>query len=425
LQGIDRAAVIHNGGQGCSFLGKVLLTKHFHEPIALVSTKIFSEDLVLGGPELLAAAVRDVLEKQKPDLVATLSSGLSEVKGDDPQSALRGIDAGSAVLIPIATPDYAGGLEEGFAAAVTALVALALPGTRDGRRVNILAGPGLTPADCRELSAIADAFGLQATLIPDLSALEGGRSGYAAITAGGTQLAAIRAMGSAGLTIALGASLTGAAAHLERTCGVPYQVLPYPIGLVAADAFFDLLAATSCNTLPRRFERERRILVDGMRDAMTAFGGCRAAVALETDAACALSGIFQEMNTTVAQVIVPTTSQTLSTISAQRVEVGDFASLEQGIDILVAGSHGELPARDLHAAHFVWGFPIFERLGHCQRVNVGYRGTLGLINDIGNAIIARALRPQDYSGFCLRTPKSHHADRHMVSPSEEDVLPCG
>jgi nitrogenase molybdenum-cofactor synthesis protein NifE len=386
LQGVDRAAVLHHGAQGCSFLGKVLLTKHFHEPIALVSTKIFSEDLVLGGPELLAAAVRDVLEKQKPDLVATLSSGLSEVKGDDPKSVLRGIDAGSSVLVPIATPDYAGGLEEGFAAAVTALVALAVPGTRDGRRVNILAGPGLTPADCRELGAIADAFGLEATLLPDLSALEGGRSGYSGLASGGTPLAAIRNMGSAGLTIALGACLAGAAGSLERSCGVPYRVLPYPIGLAAADAFFDLLEATSGNTHTGRFARERRILVDGMRDAMTAFGGCRAAVALETDAAVAISGLLAEMNATVAQAIVPTAAPALRTINAQRVEVGDFAALVHGVDILVAGSHGELPARDRHAAHFVWGFPVFERLGHCHRVNIGYRGTLGLVNDIGNAM---------------------------------------
>jgi len=394
LQGIDRAAVIHHGAQGCSFLGKVLLTKHFHEPIALVSTKIFSEDLVLGGPELLAAAVRDMIEKQSPDLVATLSSGLSEVKGDDPKAVLSGIDAGSVILLPIATPDYAGGMEEGFAAAVTALAALAVPGTRDTQRVNILAGPSLTPADCSELQSIASAFGLDATLLPDLSALEGGREGYSAITSGGTTLARIRAMGSAGLTIALGASLTGAAAALERSCGVPYRVLPYPIGLAPADTFLELLAATSGTPLPRRFERERRILVDAMRDAMTAFGGRRAAVALETDSAVAICGLLTEMNAAVTQAVVPTGAAAMKTISARRVDVGDFASLEAGFDLLVAGSHGELPARDLRAAHFVWGFPVFERLGHCQRVNIGYRGTLALVNDIGNAIMARAHRPQ-------------------------------
>jgi len=386
LQGIDRAAVIHNGAQGCSFLGKVLLTKHFREPIALVSTQVFSEDLVLGGPALLAAAVRDVLEKQQPDLIAMLSSGLSEVKGDDPEAALRGIDMGSVDILPIATPDYTGGLEEGFAAAVTALVALALPGTRKQRRVNILAGPGLTPADCRVVRSIAASCGLVATILPDLSALEGGRGGYSGLASGGTPLAAIRDMGRACLTIALGASLAGAAARLEQTCGVPFKVLPYPIGLAAVDVFLDLLAATRGLPVPDRCERERRILVDGMRDAMTAFGGSRAAIALEADAAVALAGLFTEMNATVSQAVLPTASPALGSVSALRVDVGDFSSLEAGIDLLVAGSHGELPARDLHAAHFVWGFPVFDRLGHCQRVNIGYRGTLGLVNDIGNAL---------------------------------------
>jgi nitrogenase molybdenum-cofactor synthesis protein NifE len=390
LQGVDRAAVIHHGAQGCSFLGKVLLTKHFREPIALVSTKIFSEDLVLGGPELFAAAVRDVLEKQRPDLVATLSSGLSEIKGDDLPAVLRGIDAGETVLLPVATPDYAGGLEEGYAAAVTALVGLALPGERDRRRVNILAGPGLTPADCRELDSIAGVFGLLATVLPDLSALEGGRSGYTAVTAGGTRLAQIRAMGGASLTIALGSCLSGAAARLEKACGVPFQVLPYPIGLAAADALFTLLARVGGCSIPGRLERERRILVDGMRDAMTAFGGRRAALALETDAAVAVASLFAEMNATVTQVVVPTASPALVAVNAQRVDVGDYATLSGGFDLLVAGSHGELPARDLQAAHFVWGFPVFERLGHCHRVNVGYRGTLALVNDIGNTLIGGA-----------------------------------
>jgi nitrogenase molybdenum-iron protein NifN len=305
-------------------------------------------------------------------------------------SALRGVDTGSAATIAIRTPDYAGGLEEGFAAAVTSLLALATPGTRDARRVNILAGPGLTPADCSELHTIAAAFGLAATILPDLSALEGGRRGYSGLAAGGTPLAAIRAMGGACLTIALGASLAGAAAGLERSCGVPYRVLPYPTGLASTDAFFELLAATGGLAVPGRFGRERLILVDGMRDAMTAFGGRRAAVALETDSAVAICGLLNEMNAAVTQAVVPTGAAGLNTINARRVDVGDFASLEEGFDLLVAGSHGELPARDLGASHYIWGFPVFERLGYCQRVNIGYRGTLALVNDIGNRLIGGA-----------------------------------
>jgi nitrogenase molybdenum-iron protein alpha/beta subunit len=167
---------------------------------------------------------------------------------------------------------------------------------------------------------------------------------------------------------------------------VPFTVLSYPIGLAATDAFLELLSDIAGLAAPEPLARERRILVDGMRDAMTAFGGRRAALALESDAAVAISSLLAEMGATVTQAVVPAASASLRAIAATRVDLGDFASLEGGADLLVAGSHGELPARDLHAAHFVWGFPVFGRLGHCQRVNVGYRGTLGLVNDIGNAM---------------------------------------
>jgi len=147
-----------------------------------------------------------------------------------------------------------------------------------------------------------------------------------------------------------------------------------------------LLAESSGRAVPRRFGRERRILVDGMRDAMTAFGGRRVALALETDAAVAIAGLLAEMNAAVAQAVVPTLSPAARDIRAERVDLGDFGTLAAGVDLLVAGSHGDLPSRDIGARHFTWGFPVFERLGHCQRVNVGYRGTLGLVNDIGNAL---------------------------------------
>jgi nitrogenase molybdenum-iron protein NifN len=96
------------------------------------------------------------------------------------------------------------------------------------------------------------------------------------------------------------------------------------------------------------------------------------------------------MNATVAQAVVPTASPALAGVNALRVDVGDYTTRDRGVELLVAGSHGELPARDLRAAHFVWGFPVLERLGHCQRVNIGYRGTLGLVNDIGNTLIGGA-----------------------------------
>ena len=51
FQGIDNSIPVIHGAQGCSFLAKVLLTKHFREPVALASTKLFTEDVVMGSEE--------------------------------------------------------------------------------------------------------------------------------------------------------------------------------------------------------------------------------------------------------------------------------------------------------------------------------------------------------------------------------------
>ena len=66
LQGIDGALPIIHGAQGCTFLGKVLLTKHFREPIALASSKLFAEDVVMGSEDRLIKTIEGFIEKNNP-----------------------------------------------------------------------------------------------------------------------------------------------------------------------------------------------------------------------------------------------------------------------------------------------------------------------------------------------------------------------
>src|SRR3990170_6403207 len=125
LQGIHRALPIIHGAQGCTFLGKVLLTKHFREPIALASTKLFVEDVVMGSEGKLSTTVQGFIEKNNPDLIGVLTSGLSEVKGDDIEAEVRrqmSEDRSKTRVIHISTPDFEGGLETGYARAVEAII---------------------------------------------------------------------------------------------------------------------------------------------------------------------------------------------------------------------------------------------------------------------------------------------------------------
>jgi len=64
FQGIHRAVPIIHGAQGCNFLGKVLLTGHFREPIAMVSSKLFVENVVMGSEENIIKTVESSDRKE-------------------------------------------------------------------------------------------------------------------------------------------------------------------------------------------------------------------------------------------------------------------------------------------------------------------------------------------------------------------------
>jgi nitrogenase molybdenum-cofactor synthesis protein NifE len=385
FQGVDRAAVVLHGAQGCNFLGKALLTKHFREPVSMVSTKLFVEDVVMGSEERLAKVVEEVRSKENPAIIGVLTTGLSEVKGDDIAMAFKGLDTGMPV-IHVPTPDYKGGLEEGYALVVERLAALAKPGERNRRLVNILAGSALTPGDINEVKDTLGEFGLEAVVLPDLSAMDGGREGFSPLASGGTTLGQIRSMGTALVTIAIGPDMEKAGELLREKCGVPFTVFDSLTGIRNADRFYRLLSKAAGMVVPRNYQRDRRILIDGMRDAAVCFGGRKVALAQETGKALALSTLLSEMGVEVPLAVIPAKTEAAQRIIAEKILVGDFSEISGIFDLLVAGSHGAQAAEALGVPHMVWGFPVFDRLGFNASVNVGYKGTLSLINTIGNML---------------------------------------
>jgi nitrogenase molybdenum-iron protein alpha/beta subunit len=310
--------------------------------------------------------------------------------------ALAGLGHGSTELLHVPTPDYKGGLEQGYAAAVERLAGLATTGPTDARRVNILAGPGLTPADVNEVRDIAESFGLEPVILPDLSALDGSRPGFSPLASGGITVDSIRAMGTAAMTVALGQGLARAASIIEKNCDVPSTVLDGISGLAGTDRFMEMLCGLSGGAVPARLERQRRALVDGMRDAVARVAGTRVILAQEVDTAVALSALLSEAGARVTLAVVPADSPAARSIRAEEVMVGDYGCIRGEADLLIAGSHGRMAAGDLGIPHLEWGFPVFERLGHNASLSAGYRGGLEMVNRIGNKL----MEATHESGIC-------------------------
>jgi nitrogenase molybdenum-cofactor synthesis protein NifE len=392
FQGIHRALPVIHGAQGCTFLGKVLLTRHFREPIALAGTKIFAEDVVMGSDERLTRTVTGFIEKDRPDVIGVLTTGLTEVKGDDIAAVVKSMNllqSGTRV-VAVPTPDYEAGLEKGYASAVEALVALADdPSSRVAARragqLNVLAGHHLTPADFFELREVIESFGLTPVLLPDLAALDGSRQGISPLAVGGAGIQEILAMAYSQFTIAIGSSMERAAQRLHDLFGIPYRVFGGVSGLDDTDLFMESLQQLSGRPLPRTQERMRRVLIDTMRDAHFYTAGKKVCVALEPDHAFQTSRWLSEMAANIPLVIVPTDSPAASLIQAEKVIVGSLADIEGEPDLIISNSHAADRAARLNVPLLHAGFPSYKVFG-ASRVTVGYRGTAALIRQAAEAL---------------------------------------
>jgi len=388
LQGIDRALPIIHGAQGCTFLGKVLLTSHFREPIALATSKLFVEDVVMGSEEKLIETIRGAIAKSEPALIGVLTTGLSEIKGDDVARVVRqlNIQNSKVKVIQVPTPDYTGGLENGYARTVEAIIRSIEPGvgSSDNNTINILAGPHLTPADFSELREIVESFGLKPILLPDLSALDGSRQGVSPLASGGTTVAELEMMSDAVLTIALGASMEQAAKQLREKFGINYCVLDRCAGLAGADLLMRTLADASNRAVSGKYERQRRVLVDAMRDSQEYFGGKKACLALEPDHAVQIAAWLDEMGMSTELAIIPTLSGAADRIHARAVDIGDLFSIQGEFDLLIASSHGRSTAKRLGIPLLEMGFPVHKTFGYTAKVTIGYRGSLSMMHEAAN-----------------------------------------
>jgi nitrogenase molybdenum-cofactor synthesis protein NifE len=394
FQGVHRAVPVLHGAQGCNFLGKVLMTSHFREPISMVSSKLFVEDVVMGSDENLIKTIEGLIIKNAPDVIAVLTTGLSEVKGDDIRGGLKQSAAeGSAWIIPVTTPDYEGGMETGYTRAVEAIICMIAEKAANRRSpvksglVNVMASSYLTPADFTEVRDIIEGFGLEAVMIPDLASLDGSRQGVSALALGGVTVAELESATGAEFTIAIGASMERPAEKMKGLFGTEYKLFDSLFGEENTKMFLETLAMISGLPVPARFERQRRVLTDALRDAH--FHTCRkkVCVALEPDHAVAMSGLLCEMGCTTGRVVIPQPAASSSRIMAKEVLVGDIDCVGEGSDLLVSNSHAAETAKRLKTPLYQSGFPVNRILGATSRVTVGYRGTLNTINEIGNLLM--------------------------------------
>jgi nitrogenase molybdenum-iron protein NifN len=229
-------------------------------------------------------------------------------------------------VVAVSTPDFAGCLESGFAAAVKALTEdlvreASAAGTQLGRRprlVNVLVGSALTPGDLEHLKDLIEAFDLRPLVLPDLSdALDGHLTGedFSPLTIGGTPVGELSTLGDARAILVVGESMVAAADALHGRTGVPDHRFAHLMGLDAVDALVATLAEIAGRPVPvrlerlERLERQRAQLQDAMLDCHFALGMARLAIAADADLLAAFSQLLAGVGAETVAAVAPASKQ--------------------------------------------------------------------------------------------------------------------
>lgn len=406
--GIDRCLPLLHGSQGCTAFALVLAVRHFREAIPLQTTAVSELSAILGGGENLEQAIANIRERARPRLIGICSTALTETRDEDIAGDLRSMRAehpewADLSLVYAATPDFSGGLQEGWSRAIEAVISELVPGGNGRRRlrqINLLAGSHLSAGDVEALKDLIADFGLIPIVLPDLSGSLDGHvpEDHVPTTLGGTTVEEIRRMNQSVLTLAIGEHMRGSAELLQERAGVPFRVFGRLTGLEATDAFVTELMTVSGASAPPRLRRQRSRLVDAMLDGHSYFAGRGVAIAAEPDLLFALASFIAELGASVTVAVSPTNSPVLAKLPTESVTIGDLDDFEQaigeapGIDLLVSNAHAQESARRFDLPLLRAGFPIFDRLGAAQQVIVGYEGTRDLLFQLANSFTERASR---------------------------------
>lgn len=407
--GVHECMPHSHGSQGCCSFHRMFLTRHFKDP-AMASSSSFTEGAsVFGGGTNLKTSAKNIFDIYNPKIIAVHTTCLSETIGDDLNALIQGIDIPEGkYMVHTNTPSYKGSHITGFSNMVASFITyLTLPTKKKKNKVTLLPG-FINPGDMRELKRIATAMDVNYTMLPDTSGvLDSPMTGkFEMYPKGGTTVEEIIGLGTSELTLAFGKFASEFPAEaLEKKCNVPYQLLSTPIGVSATDEYILALQSYSKNEVPYEIEEERGQLVDILIDIHPYTYYKKVAIFGDPDTVLGIAEFVMEMGMIPKYLLTGTPGEAFEKAATELFlkyglqdckakANGDLYELHQwikqeGVDLLIGGTHGKYIARAEDIPFVRAGFPIIDRYVHSYMPIVGYKGGMRLAELVANALMER------------------------------------
>jgi nitrogenase molybdenum-iron protein NifN len=416
FRGIEGAVPYLHGSQGCATYMRRYIISHFREPIDIASSSLGEKHAVYGGGPNLKLGLKNVIDKYHCGLIGLATTCLTETIGDDVSMLTKEFrqefqellnDGDYTEIVNVSTPSYGGTHMEGFHAALRAVVDQISGSEPSHDGINLFPG-FVSPEDTRYLQEVLDDFGLEGTILPDISVTLDGTavSQYEKLPSGGTPIEAIKAMGGSSASIEFGRALPlglSAGTVLQDKFSVPLYKMGLPVGLRETDRFFEVLESVSGRPTPEKYLLERGRLIDALVDGHKYVSGKRAVVYGEEDLVVGLTSFLTEMG--AHPVVCASGGSSGHLHEAVEAVTHDILKepplVKDGVDfyeigleaeallpeLLLGNSKGYYLARQWEVPLVRVGFPIHDRFGGQRIAHVGYRGALSLLDTIANTVI--------------------------------------
>ncbi len=406
FRGIEGCMPLFHGSQGCSTYMRLYLAHHFREPVDIASSALSEKGAVYGGAANLLQGLKNVIAGYGPKAVGIATTCLAETIGDDVPQIIREFgrepEAKEVTIFNVSTPSYKASHEEGYRAALKAVVQSLAKRSKPNGKINLLLGSIVSPSDVRYLKRLLGDWGQGYILLPDISeSFDAPFSpDFPRIPAGGTSLGEIRDTGSSAATVTIGACADGKEAgdYLQEEFDVPHFALPLPLGLESTDMFVGRLEELTGLALPEEYEKERGRLLDTMVDAHKHLAEVRTCVYGDTEMVLGLSRLMKELGMSPQILATGTASPNFDRLArelapAAKVITGaDFSQIEvevaaRDVELMVGPFTGRQTARAKERPLLRVGFPNHDRFGAARQLVLGYEGAGRLVDAMANALI--------------------------------------
>ncbi|MDR3063671.1 MAG: nitrogenase, partial [Methanobrevibacter sp.] len=301
MMGVKNAMPLIHGSQGCATYMRFQLIRHFREPIEVASTSLSEKTVIYGGEVNLLKGLKNISEKQNPEIIGVMSTCLTETIGDDVYGAISKFeDANVGLKLPemfsIETPSYAGSHIEGYDKAILSMLRHFARKTIENDKVNIVMG-FQSPGNTKEIKEILKDLNIDAIILTDNSENLDGPLDESTLELHqyGTTKEELEDSANSIATIAISKHCYSGAKFLEETFNVRAISPHSPIGIKYTDEFINNLITLTNTKVSEKVLRDRGRLQDALVDAHSYNYRKKVAIFGDPDMVIGLASLTSEM----------------------------------------------------------------------------------------------------------------------------------